>query len=294
VKQIKNQKNYATTPYIIYEYQDDTIQVSQSQDLFPPLRNVEIIDVIDIDHQPPIDMPDLINQDECSVSTDGAEPVCYQHDQEDDLPDFISQRPDDDSSAEYESEDAFSDTDDHNEDLILESAFGAQVTFIDDNNNMVTIGEEMNDHHKTNLASDALSRIELSNIATKNSHSETSDDETSLGPIGQPSVPDLLQEEDRKPAALPLWPMDNPVERMSVSLPPKIPNNTNNLANDDIMKWLERQNPRLADSFANNFKLYTTKPTRLHPKSQLVANGPVPHQIIPATTIQTIQLLHAL
>ena len=65
-----------TSPYIIYDCQDDTIQVSRSQDLFLPRRNVDIIDVIDIGPQPnQVKMPELIPKDQCSVSTDGADIV---------------------------------------------------------------------------------------------------------------------------------------------------------------------------------------------------------------------------
>jgi len=48
------------------------------------------------------------------------------------------------STAQYDSEDAFSLIDD-DEDIIFESAFGAQVTFIDDNNNVLNLGDNTDD-----------------------------------------------------------------------------------------------------------------------------------------------------
>jgi hypothetical protein len=111
------------------------------------------------------------------------------------------------------------------------------------------------------LAPYDLSRIELSNIATKHSHSETSEDETSSGPLKQP-IPELIHGDIKKSAA--------------IDLPPKIPINSNNVANEDILQWLEKQNPQLADSFTNEFRISTTQPTRLFPKAKVIAQGPTP------------------
>jgi len=46
-------------------------------------------------------------------------------------------------------------------------------------------------------------------------------------------------------------------------LPPKIPPNAKNVSNEEILKWLEKQNPILADSFASDFKISTSQSTRL-------------------------------
>jgi len=258
-KNKKTPKNYANSPYIIYDYPDDTIQVLWSDTMFLSGRHVEEFDVIDIGPQPDHDMPELVNQSECNRLIDRADNTEHSVDSEN-LPPLLPQD-DDESSAGFDSEGAFSDSDDETDDVLLESAFGAQVTFIDDNNNVVTIGEEMSDHHETTIAPYDLSRIELPNIATKHSHSETSEDETSSGPLEQP-IPELIHGDVKKSAA--------------IDLPPKIPINSNNVANEDILQWLEKQNPQLADSFANEFRISTTQPTRLFPKAKVIAQGPTP------------------
>jgi hypothetical protein len=101
-KKPKTQEKCVTTsPYIIHEYSDDTIQVLRTNNLFPPRRNHEIIDVIDIGPQPKAcECPDLINQDECSVSTNGDESL---HSSCNDLPSLTNQQ-DDNSTAELESD----------------------------------------------------------------------------------------------------------------------------------------------------------------------------------------------
>jgi hypothetical protein len=206
--------------------------------------------------------------------------------------------------AEYESENAFSDNDDHNKDLILESAFGAQVTFIDDNNNVVTIGDDNDATSETNLETNTLSQLELSNIAIRNSNSDESEGESIQEQIVNTTETNHMDTDDQKPAALPLELEDNsmkinllheslprsssaslPKLSIPVMLPQKIPINANHVSNDDIMKWLEKQNPRLADSFANEFKLYMTKSVRSYPKSKLVAHGTGIPVIPPSNTV---------
>jgi hypothetical protein len=87
--------------------------------------------------------------------------------------------------AQYDSEDAFSLIDD-DEDIIFESAFGAQVTFIDDNNNVVKLGGDTDDEgivirqEEDPRESDGFIGSEVSNIAIRNSNSEMSEDDESL------------------------------------------------------------------------------------------------------------------
>ena len=94
-----------------------------------------------------------------------------QGDQDEDLPELIAQDEISQSTAGYDSEDAFSLSDDENEYTILESAFGAQVTFIDDNNNVVTLGGEIDDERiligqeEDPRESDGFIGSEVSNIA---------------------------------------------------------------------------------------------------------------------------------
>jgi hypothetical protein len=53
---------------------------------------------------------------------------------------------------------------------------------------------------------------------------------------------------------------DSTLSRTStLPLPAKIPPTTKNISNEEILTWLEKQNPILADSFANDFKISTTK-----------------------------------
>jgi hypothetical protein len=214
--------------------------------------------VVDICPQPEPEMPGLVNQDECSVSSDGGDSVNRLVGSDGPLPVLIPQHDDDVSSAGCDSATASSNSDNEFDDIVLESAFGAQITFIDDNNNVVTVGDEISEYHEANLAADALSHIELSNIAIKHSNSKASDDDT---PIGCPNIPDPIKEEDRKPAALSL--------NSGTLLPPKIPNNKMNVSNEEVLQWLEHHNPFLADSSAQEFKVYTTKPTCNIPKSKL-------------------------
>ncbi len=250
----KTQKYYATSPYIINDYPDDPIQVCQSDTMFLPRRGAEVIDIIDIGPQPEPDIPELVNQGEGSRLIDRADD---QSENSEDLPPLVPQH-DDDSSAGFDSVGAFCDSDDEGGDVILESAFGAHVTFLDDNNNVITMGDDYSKPPETNLASDALSCIEVSNIDIKQSNSEACDDENLVEPLRLPNIHDMTQMDDMKPAALPLHPRDTSVETQPTLLPLKIPNNNTNATNDEVMQWLEHQNPLLANSFAQEFKVYTT------------------------------------
>jgi hypothetical protein len=138
------------------------------------------------------DFPDLIAQDEASQSTAGydSESDAFEDDTQtndnkddeksdknsnDDASDVLDLIDQSVSTAQYDSEDAFSLSDDENEDIILVSAFGAQVTFIDDNNNVVTLGGDTDDEgiileqQEDPRLSDGFIGSEVSNIAIRSS-----------------------------------------------------------------------------------------------------------------------------
>jgi hypothetical protein len=88
-----------SSPYAIYEYADDTIQLPRSNSWISPRQNSEIIDVIDIGPQDDdFDLPDLINQSERPASINGN---IQDDDTDDDMPDLVPQRHDNDSSFEH-------------------------------------------------------------------------------------------------------------------------------------------------------------------------------------------------
>jgi hypothetical protein len=58
-------------------------------------------------------------------------------------------------------------------------------------------------------------------------------------------------------------PPSNLLNKMASTLPPKILSNTKPISNEDVLKWLEKQDPTLADSFANDFRISTSTSTRL-------------------------------
>jgi hypothetical protein len=235
------------------------------------------------------DLPDLIAQDEASQSTAGydSESDAFEDDTQtnddkddeksdnnsnDDASDVLDLIDQSVSTAQYDSEDAFSQSDNENEDIILVSAFGAQVTFIDDNNNVVTLGGDTYDEgiileqQEDPRVSDGFIGSEVSNIAIRNSNSEISEeDELLQGNIVISNNIKQELDEDKIPAALPLKPEGKLNDSMTskLPLPPKIPPNAKNVSNEEILKWLEKQNPILADSFASDFKISTSQSTRL-------------------------------
>jgi hypothetical protein len=155
------------------------------------------------------------------------------------------------STAQYDSEDVFSLIDD-DEDIIFASAFGAQVTFIDDNNNVVNLGGDTDDEgivigqEEDPRESDGFNGSEVSNIAIRNSNSEMSEDDESLQ--GDVVISNNIKQEldeDKKPAALSLKPEGkaNDTSKLPLPLPPKISPNMTNVSNEEILKWLEKQNP---------------------------------------------------
>lgn len=136
-KNQKNTKNHKKNmyvkkhkPYFICRYHDDTVRLPRHSILqCAPRRQIQ-----DDDN----DIPSLVGQDEVSHSTAG-----YEDDSSNDgsLPDLFDQSV---STAQYDSEDAFRLGEDENDDrdFILEGAFRAQVTFVDDLNNMITLGSD--------------------------------------------------------------------------------------------------------------------------------------------------------
>jgi hypothetical protein len=211
------------------------------------------------------DVPDLVDQDTASQSTAGYDSDTANND-DDDVPDLIDQSV---STAHYDSESAFSLSDEENEDIILKCAFGAQVTFVDDNNNVVTLGDDVDGEQ------DTYHGAELSNIAIRNSNSDMSEDEREQL-VTSDVVKQVIMDDDTKLAALPLKPEGilNRTENASsaptisnksnVILAPKVPlSNQSKLSNEAILDWLEKQNPVLADSFAQEFCLSTNQPTRI-------------------------------
>jgi len=180
------------------------------------------------------------------------------------------------STVQYDSEDAFSLSDDNNEYIILESAFGVQVTFLDDNNNFVTLCEDTVveglalEQEEDLRPSEGFIGSEVSNIAIRNSNSSDTSENDDLVQDDDVIYDHNIQEldEDTKPVALPLKPEgksnNSTLSRTStLPLPAKIPPTTKNVSNEDILPWLEKQNPILADSFANDFKISTTKSIHL-------------------------------
>jgi len=130
------------------------------------------------------------------------------------------------------------------------------------------------------MDTDTFPGAELSDIAIHHSNSDMSEDER--GQVINPN--DMKQEiidEDKKTATLPLKPegiLDKPEkvslaianlapsnsDRSEVILAPKVhPSIQTKLSNEVILDWLEKQNPVLADLFAQQFHLSTNCSTRI-------------------------------
>jgi len=231
-----------------------------------------------------------------------AAPVLVNEDHEEDLPELIAQDAVSISTAGSDSDDSFdNNSDDANDDIILEFAFGAQVTFIDDNNNVVTLGGDL-DNERIEIGQEGNPRetngfidTEMSNIAIRNSNSEMSEDDELV------QVGNNMQgwDEDTKPSVSPLKPEgksnDSTLLRTStLPLPSKIPPSTKNVSNEEILTWLEKQNPILADSFANDFKISTTKSIRLPKMSTIPSMTPSSNKMGSSTTINNITVVENL
>lgn len=272
-KNTKNQKNTTTPPYTIYEYQDDTVRIYQYDQMFPPRNAHETIDVIDIGLQPEdtLGMPDLIDQDDCSVSTSGDNSVQSSTNSTDDLPDLIPQRCEDDSNAEYDSEPEIDFDDDEVEmDIKVEYACIAKVMFVDDNNNYISLDVDAENAfesdellveesrpinynqavHDTTITNDQqidhdTADNDLSTIPLRASSSNDSDSvKETATTVAIASTADL----DSKSASRP-----NLLKPTSVPVTP--------IDNERILEWLGKQHPSLADSFAMDFKITNNKPS---------------------------------
>jgi hypothetical protein len=163
------------------------------------------------------DIPNLIDQDAASQSMAGYDSDQEYHD-EDDIPYLVDQSI---STAQYDSEDAFSLSNEENDNIILECAFGAQVTFIDDNNNVANIG----DGEDVDGNQDTFPGTELSNISIRNSNSDMSED-TQEQVVNSDEVKQVIMDDDTKPAALLLNRPDNASPKNAISAP-KILNKSN-------------------------------------------------------------------
>jgi len=178
--------------------------------------------------------------------------------QDEEIPDLSDPNDTDSvSTAEEDSEGTF-DIDESDDNFSrMEWAFGAQVTFVDDNNNIVTMGMDGDDNTKRSVEEEFIGK-DLSQIVLQNSNS------------------DISHENDQKPAAyettrvpptLPLQSEGSMSRNRNAStanattsnLAPKVPPSTHpGVSNEMILDWLEKQNPSLADSFAQEFQLTTS------------------------------------
>jgi hypothetical protein len=211
----------------------------------------EIIDVIDIGPQPiASECPDLINQDECSVSTNGDE---SSHSSYNDLPSLTNQQ-DDNSTAELESDEESNGYEtEEEEELHVERAHAAKVTFIDDNNNYATLDNGDEDDDVPSVAAAATS-IPLPTIVL----SDPDGIDISAIQVGKSNNKDEAAtiDLDIEPSAT--QPLQNivvnnmkPDVNEQKTLAPKVPIPADSkLPNETILDWLERQNLVLADSFA--------------------------------------------
>jgi hypothetical protein len=152
--------------YFICRYHEDTVRLPHHSILQCAPRGHAVDDT---------DLPSLVDQDELSISTAGYEEEFSIYDS---LPDLVYQSV---SAAQYDSEDAFSLGEDEYDDFILEGTFGAQVTFVDDANNMITLGSDNDGEGIVDPTS--FQNTEISNIALRHSNSDLTDED------------DLLQEQ---------------------------------------------------------------------------------------------------
>lgn len=143
----------------------------------------------------------------------------------------------------------------------VEQAFIGKAVFFDDNNSIISLtGDDLlheeEQYEEVPMNTIPLLSADISTIAIKNSVSEASEEIEAAS-----SKTDM--DDDRKTAAknsqyggtqpVVLQPEGN-VEK---KLAPKLPMSSNNLSNEKIVRWLGKQHPLLADSFAQEFNLST-------------------------------------
>jgi hypothetical protein len=296
----KNHKNYTSAPYFICSYDDDTVHFYRLNQPFMSRHMKNLYDMVDIGPQPDdrSSLPDLINKGECSISTAGDDNSTQRSGS--DPPSLVNQGDDDDSTAQYDAEDACS-IHDENDDIHLEHACAAKVTFVDDNNNFVSL--DTGDDESIDSANSALDNIiisdqegnEISHIPVANSASE---DNNEMIEDSKPSAKSLQPEgkldrvEDKKSdnrldvkpevnLAPKIFATSNPtpakLDKSQVHLAPKIPTtNQPKLSNEANLDWLEKQNPILADSFAQEFHLSTNRSSRIFHSPKIVNPNNVP------------------
>jgi len=246
----KNHKNYTSAPYFICSYDDDTVHFYRLNQPFMSRHMKNLYDMVDIGPQPDdrSSLPDLINKGECSISTAGDDNSTQRSGS--DPPSLVNQGDDDDSTAQYDAEDACS-IHDENDDIHLEHACAAKVTFVDDNNNFVSL--DTGDDESIDSANSALDNIiisdqegnEISHIPVANSASEDNNEMI----------------EDSKPSAKSLQP-EGKLDRVEDK------KSDNRL---DV-----KQNPILADSFAQEFHLSTNRSSRIFHSPKIVNPNNVP------------------
>jgi hypothetical protein len=151
------------------------------------------------------------------------------------------------------------------EELHVERAHAAKVTFIDDNNNYVTLDNGDEYDHVPSVA--AATSIPLPTIVL----SDPDGVDISAIPVGKSNSEDEAAtiDLDIKPSAT--KPLQNvvmnnmkPDGKEQTTLAPKLPIPADSkLPYETILDWLERQNPVMADSFAQEFNLPTNQTTRI-------------------------------
>lgn len=147
---------------------------------------------------------------------------------------------DDDSTADFDSESAF-DLDDDDKSVDLAFAGNAKVTFIDDNHNFVSMYDEsestmnLNGDEDGDISIVAANDILNTRFTTSNSDMEGND----FNDDGEDSKPPALSPSLLKPKTI-------------VSTP---------ITNVQVLSWLEKQHPSLADSFIADFNISSNKPT---------------------------------
>jgi len=167
--------------------------------------------------------------------------------------------------------------------LHVELAHAAKVTFFDDNNMYVTLDTDEDDEiYQVPNANPVEKPMPISNVII----SDTNGIDISTIRVEKSSSADSIPEtaEALKPPALPIGEKVNLSQKIPIPVDARVPN-------DAILDWLEKQNPGLADSFAQEFNVSTNRPTGIfrtpktdRPDHQFNSRGcPTPAPFDPAT-----------
>ena len=165
----------------------------------------------------------------------------------------------------------------------VELAHAAKVTFFDDNNMYVTLDTDEDDEiYQVPNANPVENPMPISNVII----SDTNGIDISTIRVEKSSSADSIPEtaEALKPPALPIGEKVNLSQKIPIPVDARVPN-------DAILDWLEKQNPGLADSFAQEFNVSTNRPTGIfrtpktdRPDHQFNSRGcPTPAPFDPAT-----------